>query len=321
MALDLHSSLLLRNTGTKTISGLTLRVEAQDLTPSGRGSVTIPSLSVRPGEVFPVRIDMELLRPFNSPAAKGTMVQVALDCALFSDLTAYGPDRLGSRRMLAVYEMQARRDRAYLAKLIQSGRWAEIREELNFGLEELTPQQFGLELLHDARSAASERAISIHPVSFPNAPVTALNGAANVNGNEVHAPQIEVRNGSKKIVRTLDMGWIVRDEHGRDYVAGSTPSAVQLAPVQAENVRESATLRFSRPRGQPMLIEGLMAFVSDVEFGDGSVWIPSRSDIQAATDDIYLRRAIATSPEQQRLSDIYRKRGINGLVEELKRFD
>ena len=63
MALDLHASLTLRNTGSKPISGLTLTVAAQDLTPSGRGSVTVPSLHVQPGEVFPVRIDMELLRP------------------------------------------------------------------------------------------------------------------------------------------------------------------------------------------------------------------------------------------------------------------
>ena len=36
MALDLHASLLLRNTGPKTISGLTLRVEAPDPTPAAK---------------------------------------------------------------------------------------------------------------------------------------------------------------------------------------------------------------------------------------------------------------------------------------------
>src|ERR1700757_3544798 len=66
LAIDLHASLLLRNTGAKPLSGVTLSVEAQSLAPSGRGSVTIPSLHVEPGEVFPVRIDMQLLRPFNA---------------------------------------------------------------------------------------------------------------------------------------------------------------------------------------------------------------------------------------------------------------
>src|ERR1700761_2017064 len=149
MAIDVHASLLLRNTGTKVISGLTLRVEAQDLTPAGKGSVTLPSLNIRPGEVFPVRADMELLRPFNAPKADGAMVQVSLDCALFNDLTAFGPDKLGSRRALIVYELQARRDRQYLASLLQQGRYTQVREELNFGLQDFSPQQFGLELLRD----------------------------------------------------------------------------------------------------------------------------------------------------------------------------
>src|SRR3954449_1359061 len=61
IALDLHASLVLRNTSTKAISGLTLRVAAQDLVPPGTGSVTVPSLDVQPGEAFPVRIDLQLL--------------------------------------------------------------------------------------------------------------------------------------------------------------------------------------------------------------------------------------------------------------------
>src|SRR5438270_1639418 len=121
MALDLHASLLLRNTGAKTVSGLTLRVEAQGLTPSAKGSVTVPSLQVRPGEVFPVRLDLELQRPFSLEKNEGAIVQVSLDCALFADLSSYGPDQLRSRRALMVYELQARRDRRYMADLVRSG--------------------------------------------------------------------------------------------------------------------------------------------------------------------------------------------------------
>jgi hypothetical protein len=320
MAIDVHASLLLRNTGTKVISGLTLRVEAQDLTPSGKGSVTLPSLNIRPGEVFPVRADMELLRPFNAPRANGAMVQVSLDCALFSDLTAYGPDKLGSRRALIVYELQARRDRQYLASLLQQGRYTQVREELNFGLQDFSPQQFGLELLRDPSAALDhEHSMSIDAVSFPSSPVKALGGAAHVARNEVRAPQVEIRNGTHRLVRSIDMGWIIRDERGQDFVAGSTPAAVSLGPVAAENVSETSTLRFSRLNGPPMLIEALMAFVNDVEFGDGTVWIPTRQDIDAATADPILRRTLSTSPERERLAEIYRKKGLNGVADELRR--
>ena len=322
MSLDLHASLLLRNTGTKTISGLTLRVEAQDLTPSGKASVTVPSLAVQPGEVFPVRIDAQLVRPFTVGRGEGALVQVSLDCALFSDLTAYGPDKLNSRRALVVYELQARRDRRYMAGLLASQNWPRVREELDFGLQDLHPQQLGLELLRDPRATAwREQSVNVGAVAFRNAPVQPVGGAARVAGNEVRAPAIAIRNTSQKIVQAVDMGWIVRDERGREFVAGSLPAALHLAPVQTGTMTEQGTLRFSHPEGSPRIIGAVMAFVNDVEFADGKLWIPSRSDIEQATSDPLLRRALATSPEQERLAEIYRRKGITGLQEELRKLN
>jgi hypothetical protein len=318
--LDLHAALLLRNTGTKPLSGLTLRVEAQDLTPSGKGSVTVPSLDVDPGEVFPVRIDMELMRPFSAPKGNGAMVQVSLDCALFNDLTAYGPDRLGSRRALMVYELEARRERQYFAKLLETNRLADIREELNFGLPDLGPESLGVEMLRQPSiRGTGEQALAVRTVSFPSSPVQALGGAARVSGSEVRGPQIDIRNSSRKTVRGIDMGWIVRDERGKDFIAGSTPSAVELPPVQTQRVTQTGALKFSHARGQPMLIEALLAFVNDVEFSDGSLWIPSRRDIEAASPDPVLRRALAASPEQQHLADVFRRKGIAGIADELRK--
>ncbi len=320
MALDLHASLLLRNTSNKPLSGLTLRVEAQELNPSGKGSVTVPSMEIQPGDTFPVRIDMELLRPFNVGKTEGALVQVSLDCALFGDLTAYGPDKLNSRRALVVFELEARRDRQYMANLLRDNRLAELREELNFGLQDFSPQQIGLELLHSPHlNPGNEHAVNVGAVEFPSSPVQAIRGAARIIGNEVRAPQVELKNTSQKTVRSLDMGWIVRDDRGKDFLAGSMPAAMQLGPVQTGTMTESGTLRFSHPTGQPMVIGALMAFVNDVEFADGKLWIPTRADIDEATSDPILRRALSTSPEQQRLAEIYRRKGISGLAEELKK--
>ncbi len=320
MALNLHASLLLRNTGAKTISGLTLRVEAPDLTPSGKGSVTVPSLQVRPGEVFPVRLDLEVLRPFSLGRNEGAIVQVSLDCALFADLSHYGPDQLHSRRSLMVYELQARQERRYMADLLQSRRWTQIREELNFGLQDLRPPQLGFELLRDAKTGRrGEAALAVGTMAFPSSPVQATSGAAQVAGNEVRAPRIEVKNTSQKPVRGVDIGWIVRDEHGRNFMAGSVPVSLKLDGVESGAMMEPGTLRFSQGAGQPLVIGGLLAFIHDVEFTDGKLWIPSRSDIEEATTDPILRRALTNSPEQQRLAEIYRRKGSSGLESELKR--
>ena len=63
LVLDLHMSLTLRNLGASRIHGVTLRVVSQEVTLGGKGSVAYPSLNVGPGEAFPVRIDMQLVRP------------------------------------------------------------------------------------------------------------------------------------------------------------------------------------------------------------------------------------------------------------------
>jgi hypothetical protein len=320
MVMDLHETLVLRNVGSKPICGLTLKVEARDLAPYGKGSVIKPSLFVLPGEEFPVKVDMQLLRPISAAKSESAMVQVTLDCALFSDLKAYGPDKLNSRRTLLVYEMEARRDRQYLARMLDRGQLPELREELNFGIQDFVPRQLGLELLRGPRPATlREQAVTVNPMPFPREPVQPLSGAAQVAGNEVRAPRVEVRNTSKMRVASVAMGWIVRDDRGTDFVAGAVTSPVVIGPVETSSISEPGTLRFSRSTGQPMVIDSLMTFVNDVQFADGTLWIPSRADIDAATQDPELRRELATSPEEQRLARIYRRDGTAGLKKELKR--
>jgi hypothetical protein len=320
MVVELHETLVLINVSKKPICGLTLRVEAQDITPWGKGSVIKPSLFVLPGEEFPVKVDMQLLRPIASSKTESAMVQVSLDCALFNDLQSYGPDKLKSRRALMVYEMQARRDRQFLTRLLDNGRLPELREELNFGMQDFIPRQLGLELLRGPRvSSSREHLFAVNPVNFPKAPVQPLSGNAQVAGNEVRAPRVGIRNVSKLHVASVAMGWIVRDDQGTDFVAGALTSRSPIGPVQTSSISESGTLRFSLPTGQPMVIERLMTYVNDVEFADGTLWIPSRDDIDAATQDMTLRRELATSPEEQRLASIYRRDGTAGLKKELKR--
>ncbi len=320
--LDLHASILLRNTSAKSITGLTLRIEAQDLAPAGKASLSVPSLHAQPGDVFPLRLDLELRKPFGAIAMQGATVQVTLDCALFKDFTSYGPDKLNSRRSLIIYELQARRERQYVAGLLEAGRLAEIREELNFGLQDVQQPTLGLEVSHlPGTSGPRHTTSSLDMMNFASSPVRPTGGSVRIADGNISSPQIDVKNDSQKTVRSVEVGWIVRDEHGKEYLAGSMPVAIQLKPVETGTLSEPATLRFFRAAGQPVAIEALTAFVSDVEFVNGDHWIPSRADISAATKNPALRRALIDSPEQQRLAEIYRRKGISGLTTELKRAD
>jgi hypothetical protein len=119
LVLDLHMSLTLQNISGSRVRGLTLPVVSQEVTLGGRSSVSLLGLNVGPREVFPVHIDMQLMRP--TQAAAGTLVDVNLDGVLFEDLSFYGPDRLNSRRTMTAWEVQAQRDREYYKRVLAQG--------------------------------------------------------------------------------------------------------------------------------------------------------------------------------------------------------
>jgi len=87
---------------------------------------------VGPGEAFPLRIDVPLLRPLGAGAPG---VEVKLDGVLFEDLSFYGPDNLHSRRTMTVWELEARRDRLYFKKLLEASGRDGLQKEI---IESLT---------------------------------------------------------------------------------------------------------------------------------------------------------------------------------------
>ena len=60
----------------------------------------------------------------------------------------------------------------------------------------------------------------------------------------------------------------------------------------------------------------MTGFVSQVQFADGKVWVPTRQNL----DEPELRKVVPPSAEAQRLSELYFKKGLPALVEELKKF-
>ena len=86
-----------------------------------------------------------------------------------------------------------------------------------------------------------------------------------------------------------------------------------MKPKGSANVQPSASLQLNRAQGLPLKVESLSGFVQQVEFTNGDVWVtPS-----AFRDEARLSKLIPGSLEEQRLSEIYRRRGLAALVEEL----
>jgi hypothetical protein len=323
LALDLHMAATLLNSSTRRIHGVTLRVVAQEVTLGGKGSVTYPSLNVGPGENFQVRIDMQLMRPSN--VTGGPLVQVDLDGVLFQDLSFFGPDRLNSRRTMTACEMEAQRDREHFKRILgQGGGKAALQREM---LESMARQsevsQLAVSVKRTGRAVTSAATGNEHDaefafLQFPDSPVEPIKGAARISGNEARAPHIEVRNNSNRPVKYVEMGWIVSDSSGKQYMAGSLPSAdsdLVLPPGRSARLLQETTLNFSA-KGQPVNVSKMVGFVNQVEFADGKIWVPNRQNL----DNKLLLKVLPPSAEEQRLTDIYRKRGIDGLAAELGKF-
>jgi hypothetical protein len=309
MLLDLHTSLVLKNTGQRRIRGITLLVQAQEVTPGGKASVSVPSLNVAGGQTFPVRIDLSLLRPLQ--AGSGPLVEIALDGILFDDLSFFGPNRLNSRRSMTVWELEAARDRQYFKDVLQSRGRDGLRAEM---ISSLNRQ--GDRTHMDARvtagramAAMAGRHVQLAFLNAPNAPVVAERGDAQVMNDEARMPQFFVRNQGDRAIDSVEVGWIVKDSRGRQFVTGAIPIEVGLAARERTKVVQNAAFRFSEPGGQGITIDSMTAFFSSVEFSDGKMWVPERSKLLPTP-----------SPEEQRLVELYRRKGIDVLMEELKRY-
>lgn len=326
IVLDLHMALTLRNSGARRVRGVTLLITAQEFAPGGKGSVARPCIDVPSGEQFTVPVDIRLVRPVQQ--AGGPLVRVQLDGVLFDDLSFFGPNRLNSQRAMTFWETEAQRDRAYFKHVLQARGDKGLGEEM---LQSIARQaerpQLNVALSRNGRATGSivpqgvvagEHVAQFAFLKLPTAPVQPVEGWAEIAGNEARSPQIEVVNQSGKPVRYVEIGWMVKDKEGHEYLAGSVPgsnSAMLLPAGQHSRLLPDTTLKFSRT-GKPVEIQGMTGFVSQVEFADGKVWVPSREDLKSSA----LLRIMAPSPEEQRLADIYSKRGLAALVAELNRY-
>jgi hypothetical protein len=311
---NVHGSLSLHNSSQKRIRGVTMVVLAQEVTPGGKGSVSVPSLDVAPNDTFSLRIDVPLLRPLS--AGQGLpAVEVRLDGVLFDDLSFYGPDKLRSQHNMTLWELEARRDRKYFRSILETAGNDGLKKAMLASLaRESDHPQPGVQMVRGrSTNVEPDREVQFAFLEMPDTPVLAMDGTAKIAANEARAPRFEVLNRSNRPVRSLDIAWVVKDQQGREFLAASLPAEMNLAPGKTGQVLEQDTaLKFR----DPLSIAGMRGFVSSVEFSDGNYWIPTR----AALDDPKVRPFAAPSPEEQRLSQIYLKKGIAALIEELKKF-
>jgi hypothetical protein len=322
--LDLHASLRLRNLSGKRVKGVTLLVLAQDVSAGGKGSVAVPALDVAPGDDFPVRIDLRMVRPMSNGAEP--LVQVLLDGVLFDDLSFFGENRLNSQRQLTVWELEARRDRKHFKEMLEARGPDTLQKEIiaAVGRQETRPrvdvQVVRRGVMPRAANAPAtnyemDKEVQFSFLRMPGAPVDLMAGAARIAGDQAKSPQFEIRNREAKAIKHLEIGLALKDTNGQEFFAATVPYAEPLAGKGSAALRDSATLRVRNTGGTRLVLDSMAGFVNNVEYADGGYWIPSRADLS----DPRLTRLVPPSPEEQRLVNLYRRKGLQALVEELRK--
>jgi hypothetical protein len=270
-----------------------------------------------------LRIDVNLIRPLQSSG--GPLVQVSLDGVLFEGLSFYGPNRLNSRRSLTFWEMENQRDRKYLKRVLAAKGPQGLQQEMLDSISRQSSRHgLNVQVLQGGRSTTSAAAPLEHMTQFaflqlPDSPVQPIEGWAEVVGNEARDARIQIRNNSPSTVRYIEIGWLLKDQEGREFMAGSVPASetnLYLPPREQGRLLQDSALRFSKGSGQPLNIQGMRGFVSHVEYGDDRGWVPSRESlIQSKLIDL-----LPPSPEEQRLADLYRKKGPTAVQDDLNRY-
>lgn len=311
---DVRTSLKLKNNSRLRLRGISLQVSSQEVAAGGKASVSVPSLDVYPGQEFRVKIDLRLLQP--NSGSSPSLVQVQLDGVLFEDMSFFGPNRLGSRRQLTAWELEARRDRQHLKLILaRQGDDALRRAMVDILARENSRPKLDVRMARSAAALPNARSIETAFLSQPGIPVEGVKAVAVSAGNQLQILELAFENRDKREVRSIELGLLVRDQEGREFAAGSLPASLTMKPNGTASVQPSASVTLNRPQGIPLKVESLTGFVQQVEFANGDLWVPPGSFRDAAR----LAKVIPGSLEEQRLADIYCRRGVEALIEELNR--
>ena len=323
LVIDLDGEIRLRNTSMDRIRGITVAVSSSDGALGGRAVVSVPSLNVAPGESFPLKLNMRLLRPLPAPA--GAIVHAAVDGVLYDTLAFAGPNLLDSERKMTVREMEARRDREYFQAMLASEGRGGIVDAMQSSLRRQAERPTLSARLAGRSGAAiagadEPREVALAMVGSTDAPVLMQGGSALVTGLYSDAPSLRLTNRSNERVRSFELGWLIRDTDGTLYSAGSVPMET-VRPLDAGAAFASSTnqkfaFRPARSNSRAT-IDSMSVYVRNAQFADGRIWIPSRADLEAAS----LLDVVPVSAEEQRLTSLYRERGPAAVIEELRKFE
>ncbi len=321
LVIELAGLVRFRHEGANSVRAITLAVRAHEQRLGGRAAVSVPSLHAPHGDDFDVHVNLRMLRPL--PVPPGPVVRVVADAVLFDTLASAGPDSLGSVQNMKVLEMEARRDREHFLAVWRAGGREHLASAMQASIRRQAARpHLDVRLAGDGPATAGPfggpREVQFAFIQDADAPLLLDSGSAVVTGTVTDTPRIVLRNRSAVDVSRFELGWLVTDADGTAYSLGKVPVGARRSLRPGKRMETGGAGRFefrSARAGEPVQVRSMSAYVRSVSLADGRMWVPSRVDLQQSG----LLESIPVSVEEQRLSLLYRDRGPDAVLEELRK--
>jgi RNA polymerase sigma-70 factor (ECF subfamily) len=306
---DVHVAMMLRNIGERRIAAVAFRIESRVSGHSMFSSVAAEGLTAETGERVPIGATLRL--PADN---RSSVVNLALDCVLFADLTSYGPDREGTRLLLTANEVASQRERTFLRQSIAGGNLAGVRRELDFGLDP-TPQSATYDVVDLSRPpTAADRSssgIQFQSMKLDGSPVLVRPGPSASDSFAVTA-----RNVSAHLISWMEIGVAEIDERGQLALAIDLPLKVRLRPDETAGASMLDRLRLRRHFSHALAGTEFL-YVRAVQFEDGTWWEPDVQRAGARDFAPAVLNLVDASPARTRLAALFRRAGMGAVEQEL----
>lgn len=339
MLMDLDLRLTVRNRSSKPIEGLALALSYGFSTPGTGGLNAVSGIRLAPGETYTVparmRVEIELpprtsrARPVDLP----TSVRMQLDSVLFTDGSAYGPDRMRVLGTMRINQAESARDRRYLQGVFQRAgfphlirmleKWASPAAGPGPSSAQGTPRVLAGAATVRARRLA--RKANFRVVRFAEAPLEIVWARASVYESGLVDPSLEVRNRAGTGIVDFQVGWLLQGASGTESRVTTISSSgsgsgrasasrvLVLPPGESFEWSDSVVLETGSDASEPLLSGRV--YLRAVQLSDGRIWVPERS----ALEDAGLGSVLPPSSEMIRLLRFYQARGPQALSAELRR--
>ena len=223
---------------------------------------------------------------------------------------------------MTAWEMEAQRDREYFKRVLaQNGRRRCAQSHARIRRARITAAPVAgatRRPVSSDRARRPEHQAQFAFLQFPDSPVSRWRAGRRWPATKCAPPNRGQKAGQAHQVRGIGLAGDATKRPAVPGGLGALRRRTLSLPARGATARACCRIPpcdFPAD-GQPVNIQKMTGFVSQVEFADGKVWVPTRQNLENRA----WPKCWRPRPKKQRPAVLYLRKGIDALIEELKKF-